>query len=323
MHLAFPPFPGSETHPTRWASPRREHDAGHTVRTGSLPPSESEMLDDTCKSRTVRAGMGMVLALGWAWLAVTPALASGPGAIAWRQDLRAASAEAEAQGLPLWIQFTGPWCYYCQRMDRESFTHPRIVARSRDAFIPILLQADAHEDLALRYELSGLPATVVVRPSGEVLGKHEGFADAVTFDTFLGSTLARLGPSPSAGPIPFAGLDFDHGRGRSAGRRVADARRRRGPGGLLPRQPGDRPSAGPRSGRVDPHPRRCFVPLRHRRGVRRLPEVARAVHPRQRRSLPGDPGGPERVAAPATLTGGSSSTGGSTSAPTRPCASSS
>jgi thiol:disulfide interchange protein len=146
------------------------------------------------KSRTVRAGMGMVLALGWAWLAGTPALASGPGAIAWRQDLRAASAEAAAQGRPLWIQFTGPWCYYCQRMDRESFTHPRIVARSRDAFIPILLQADAHEGLALRYELSGLPATVIIRPTGEVLGKREGFADAMTFDTFLGSTLARFGP---------------------------------------------------------------------------------------------------------------------------------
>ncbi|MBV8233727.1 MAG: thioredoxin family protein [Planctomycetaceae bacterium] len=152
------------------------------------------------KSRTVRAGMGMVLALGWAWLAVTSALASGPGVIAWRQDLRAALSEAAAQGRPLWIQFTGPWCSYCRRMDRESFTHPRIVARSRDSFIPILLQADAHEDLALRYELSGLPATVILRPTGEVLGKHEGFADAVTFDRFLGSTLARFGPIRSPAP---------------------------------------------------------------------------------------------------------------------------
>ncbi len=147
-----------------------------------------------CNSRMIRAGVGMVLGLGWVWLTCVTILASEPRAIDWRHDLRAAQTEAVAKDRPLWIQFTGPWCHNCHRMERESFTHPRIVGRTRDAFIPVLLRSDDHEELALHYELTGLPATVIVRSSGEVLGKHEGFVDADTFDGFLKSTLVRFGP---------------------------------------------------------------------------------------------------------------------------------
>ena len=102
------------------------------------------------RSRTIRAGIGLCLGLGWACLAGGPALAA-PGGIEWRSDLRSAQSEAWAQGRPLWIQFTGPWCHNCHRMERESFTHPKVIDRAGSAFIPVLLQSDAHEELALQY----------------------------------------------------------------------------------------------------------------------------------------------------------------------------
>src|SRR3954470_22819714 len=43
--------------------------------------------------------------------------------IAWRTDLAQAQAEARSRNLLLWIQFTGPWCINCRRMDRATFVH--------------------------------------------------------------------------------------------------------------------------------------------------------------------------------------------------------
>jgi YHS domain-containing protein len=113
--------------------------------------------------------------------------------IPWRADLARAKAEAQARGLPLWIQFTGPWCHSCRRLDSEVFTRPELVATARDRFVPIKLRSDEHEALALGFGLSVLPSTVIVSPRGEVIAKHEGYADLETFRAFLDRSLVRAG----------------------------------------------------------------------------------------------------------------------------------
>jgi hypothetical protein len=128
-------------------------------------------------------------------------LALGPETIAWRSDFRRAAEEARALNRLLWVQFTGSWCPNCVRLERESLIHPRIVGRSRDCFIPVKLQPEQNEDLVERFGLRGIPATVVLRPSGEVVAHHEGYLDAATFNAFLDDALIRGGlaqrPAPS------------------------------------------------------------------------------------------------------------------------------
>src|SRR3954452_16798915 len=121
------------------------------------------------KSRPI--GMGILALMGFAlaWPAGGPALGGPAYVIEWRGDLRRAVAEAEASNRLLWLQFTGPWCHFCQLMDRESFVHPRVVAQSRGHFVPVKLQSEEHEGLASRFGITGLPATVIVTSGGEVI----------------------------------------------------------------------------------------------------------------------------------------------------------
>jgi thioredoxin-related protein/YHS domain-containing protein len=114
-----------------------------------------------------------------------------PESISWRNDYGNALEEAKAANRLLWIQFTGPWCPNCTRMERDSFPHPTIVEHARQSFVPLKLQSDVHEQLALHFNLSGLPATVLVAPNREIVAVHQGYLGPEEFDAFLREALAR------------------------------------------------------------------------------------------------------------------------------------
>ena len=101
-----------------------------------------------------------------------------PDAISWREDYGEALVEARASDHLLWIQFTGPWCPNCQRMEQDSFTDSAIREHSRTDFVPLKLRSDVNEELALSFDLSGLPASVIVDPSRQVLSVHQGYLRA-------------------------------------------------------------------------------------------------------------------------------------------------
>jgi len=162
-----------------------------------------------------RIGALSLLVLSGSLIGSQPSFAEETASIAWRDDYGKALAEARAKKRALWIQFTGPWCPWCVRMERDTFPHPQVVGLSRDAVVPVLLRSDVHEEVALRYGLTGLPATILVTPQGEVLAKHEGYLDAPTFHSYVLSALSRSGlyrpglekekPAADAPPVALAG----------------------------------------------------------------------------------------------------------------------
>jgi YHS domain-containing protein len=111
--------------------------------------------------------------------------------IPWRNDYARALEEARRQNQLLWIQFTGPWCPNCKRMEDESFPHPTIRDHARRSFVPLKLRSDVDQDLALSFELSGLPATVIVAPSRQVLAVRQGFLSHQELSEVLRESLAR------------------------------------------------------------------------------------------------------------------------------------
>jgi len=148
--------------------------------------------------RLSRVGLLTLLAFGLAGPAPSSSLraADDPRKIAWRDDLAGAQAEAKSRDLLLWIQVTGPWCINCRRMDRTTFAHAAVVTESRERFIPVKLRSDEYENLAQSLGLTSLPATVIVRPDGEVVDKFEGYGEPEHFEGFLATTLRHEGRSP-------------------------------------------------------------------------------------------------------------------------------
>ena len=117
---------------------------------------------------------------------------AAPDAIAWREDYSAALEEARAGGHPLWLQFTGPWCPNCLRMERDSFTQPAVRERAEAEFVPVKLRSEVNEELALSLGLSGLPASVIVDPSRRVLAAHEGYLGPDELSGFLDGAVAAM-----------------------------------------------------------------------------------------------------------------------------------
>ncbi len=147
--------------------------------------------------RLIRAGLAALAALGLAGTIPgrTASAAEEPRKVAWRDDLGQAQAEAKSRDMLLWIQFTGPWCINCRRMDRSAFVHAGVVVESRERFVPVKLRADEHESLTSTLGLTTLPATVIVRPNGEVVEKLEGYNDPESFEGFLQAVARAEGRS--------------------------------------------------------------------------------------------------------------------------------
>ena len=65
--------------------------------------------------------------------------------------------ECRAANRLLWIQFTGPWCPNCTRMEQDSFFHPAIIEHSAHSFLPVKLRSDLNEQLVAALGLTGHP----------------------------------------------------------------------------------------------------------------------------------------------------------------------
>ena len=148
-----------------------------------------------------QVGRAVLLASGLILLSINlhlPLVIAGedPAKVTWRTDLGQAQAEAKSRNLLLWIQFTGPWCGNCRRMESSAFAHAPVIREARERFVPVKLRSDEYEALAQSLGLSVLPSTVIVRPNGEVVDKWEGYAEPTEFENFLVTTLRAEGRSP-------------------------------------------------------------------------------------------------------------------------------
>jgi YHS domain-containing protein len=138
------------------------------------------------------AGFHFVLAVVCAGSAAGADQSGDASSIAWRDDYATALEEARTANRPLWIQFTGPWCPHCTRMEHESLPHPVIVQHARESFVPLMLRSDIHEQLAQNFHVTGLPATIVVAPNREVVAVQQGYLGPGDLDAFLRDCLSRV-----------------------------------------------------------------------------------------------------------------------------------
>ena len=64
--------------------------------------------------------------------------------------------------------------------------------------MPVKLRSDVHEQLALSFNLSALPATIIVAPNREVVAIHQGYLGPAEFDSFFAIALSmRQASRPS------------------------------------------------------------------------------------------------------------------------------
>jgi YHS domain-containing protein len=158
--------------------------------------------------RPNRVASRLALAIGALCLVIPQQFtrADDPAAIDWRDDYAGAMEEARAANRLLWIQFTGPWCPNCTRMERDSLPDPAIVERAQQSFVAVKLRSDLSAELIAAFNLTAIPATVIVAPNRDVISVHQGYMGPQELDGVLREGQARLELKPAQEP-PRAGSE--------------------------------------------------------------------------------------------------------------------
>ncbi len=114
-------------------------------------------------------GLGAVLA------GVVEAISADPQAIRWVESSGEAFRQARDTGRPVLVYIASPGCGYCRKMERETWSDPAVAAQVERGFIPLKVDGLRHPEWLDRYRLEGLPALLVLSPTGETVLRVQGY----------------------------------------------------------------------------------------------------------------------------------------------------
>jgi thiol:disulfide interchange protein DsbD len=128
-----------------------------------------------------------------------PQGAASAATIPWVHDIDTATARAEAEGKPIFIDFYADWCIPCKQMDREVFPDPEVRAELA-AFVPAKLDCTDPESPASQLKTQGLgslamPYLAVFDAQGNPRPdlSHSGYLGKQEFRQLLARARAELG----------------------------------------------------------------------------------------------------------------------------------
>ncbi|RME39523.1 MAG: thioredoxin family protein [Planctomycetota bacterium] len=111
---------------------------------------------------------------------------SRPVPLGWGTDIEEALSQSAADHKPVLIGFYMDGCTWCEAMDEQVLSDPRVRAALSD-FIPVHLSVERHREWANRFDVLGTPTYVVLDPDGRLVRRCEGYQTVSDFTAFLAS----------------------------------------------------------------------------------------------------------------------------------------
>jgi thioredoxin-like negative regulator of GroEL len=110
-------------------------------------------------------------------------LARGQGAaeVQWRRDYNAARKEAEAKGLPIFLDFYTDHCVFCDKMDNTTYRDPKVLNMLNTRFVPLKIDGDRDKKLAELLGISQFPTMLLAGADGKIVDTLIGYMDVAPF----------------------------------------------------------------------------------------------------------------------------------------------
>lgn len=100
--------------------------------------------------------------------------AASSGGIKWYKH-QEGMALAKREGKKVYINFHADWCFYCTKMEKETFKKSSVIAYLNDNFISISVDTDRERKVTERYNVRGLPDSWFFDENGKKLGSRPGY----------------------------------------------------------------------------------------------------------------------------------------------------
>ena len=104
--------------------------------------------------------------------------ADAAGEIHWYRNLEQASAVAQKNNLPMFVDFWADWCAVCKVMDADVYTDPKVIRAFEDKVVGVRLHFDLQPDMARKFNVPALPFLVWTNSYGTPLAYHRGLLEA-------------------------------------------------------------------------------------------------------------------------------------------------
>lgn len=104
---------------------------------------------------------------------------------AWEAYGVAAFEKARREKKPILLMGSASWCHWCHVMDETTYRNEEVGRLLERHFVAIRVDIDAWPDIAERYGEWGWPATILLSPEAEEIGKYRGYIDSERFIPIL------------------------------------------------------------------------------------------------------------------------------------------
>ncbi len=134
----------------------------HSVATSATPSAPLQVPVDTPDAENIALSRQKKQAARFTWQDLSPA----------------ALQKAKTEGKLLLLDCVATWCHWCHVMDDTTYTDAVLGDYLAQHAVAMRVDIDARPDIASRYEDWGWPATVILSPNGQELGKFRGYLTA-------------------------------------------------------------------------------------------------------------------------------------------------
>jgi thiol:disulfide interchange protein len=107
------------------------------------------------------------------------------GSIQWQTDLDRALSMAKSNRSKVIVDVYTDWCGWCKKMDKDIYTHPKVVALS-DSFVFLKLNAEdgsQGQRFSKSMNVKGFPTTIILDQEGRSVNLIRGFPRSI--DQFI------------------------------------------------------------------------------------------------------------------------------------------